>query len=419
MADKFWRGGAYTLRGEGDGTYDGDFDFDDSGSSYTNSNWVNSSGVGVAKPTSADTIHLSEMADRVPSSYSDSSYPHTAGKHWSICVNLYQTQSGDALAVQGFYQTKNYTGDVYGYNADTINDAGVAVDKGDGIHVGIPITGHPFSVGDYVTIAGTDYFDGQRRVEGESANEIVVKATYIAETFSSTDTVTGRTPLVIAIAIGKEMVIEGNGINYIECGAIHPYIPSLVFNSVSGYLHISSEYFGADWTDVLVLGGGTLIVARDSYVGTITVTGDSTATIIGGKDIGADSGGNAANFNVYAGTVTWDSPVGNVILGGGTFNHCPNVDIDIDVDINSFTGYNGTFNWYGKSILMDYVNYGANLTALGDGTKVFGSSSVSYNHYGGILDLSQPTGFLSIESGADINNVGGTFHPPKQQNITW
>ena len=419
MADKYWRGGAYTLRGEGDGSYDGDFDYDDSGDSYNNSNWVNSAGVGVAKPNSTDTIYLSEMADRVPASYVDATYPHTAGEHWSICVNLNQTQSGDALAVQGFYQSKNFDGHIYGYKADTINDSGVAVDKGDGIHVGIPITDHPFSVGDYVTLAGPDYYVGEFRVEGESANEIVIKATFVAETFSATDTVTGRTPLIIAIDIGGEMVIEGNGVNYIECGAIHPYIPSLTFNSVSGYLHISSEYFGADWTDVLVLGGGTLIVARDSYVGTITVTGDSTATIIGKEDIGADSGGNSVDFNISAGKVKWDSPVGDVILSGGIFNHCSNVAVNIDVDISSFIGYKGTFNWYGRSVLMNYVNYGANITALGDGVKTVGSAAVSYNHYGGILDLSQSTGFINLESGANVNNIGGTFHPPKQQNITW
>jgi len=69
-----------------------------------------------------------------------------------------------------------------------INNA-AAVDKGDGT-VGIPITGHTISVGDAVTISGSLNYNGKFTVISTSANEIVITATYVAETFAGTERVT-------------------------------------------------------------------------------------------------------------------------------------------------------------------------------------------------------------------------------------
>lgn len=73
---------------------------------------------------------------------------------------------------------------------DTINDAEDAVDKSTSpATVGIPITGHAFVAGQYVTIAGTANYNAEHVVDSVSTNEIVIVATFAAETFSSSDTV--------------------------------------------------------------------------------------------------------------------------------------------------------------------------------------------------------------------------------------
>lgn len=70
---------------------------------------------------------------------------------------------------------------------DTI-DAGAAVDKGDGT-VGIPVTGHAFISGTDVTISGTTNYNGVKLLDSVSTNEIVITATYVAETFATSDRV--------------------------------------------------------------------------------------------------------------------------------------------------------------------------------------------------------------------------------------
>ena len=414
MADKYWRGGAYTLRGEGDASYDGDWNYDDSGDSYNNSNWVNSSGTGVAKPvTATDKVFLTEMADRVPINYDNASYPHTAGGHWCITKNLDQS----ALDLNGFFISAGYEGHIYGYNSAAINDSGTAADKGGG-EVGIPITAHPFAAGDYVTIVGTDYYNSEYRIESETANEIVIKATFIAETFSSTDTVTGKTPLQISIANNYDMIIESNGTFYIECGSTTPNIPELIFNSSEGLLHISSEAANANWDDIRVTGGGTLSVAANTYFTKATVTGESTATVIVGKGC---IGPAAASCDLvcHAGIVIWDSKIGDVEQHDGTVTYCQNVDTGTTVDVDKWLGYGGTFNWYGKGSLKDYEQWGGTITAKGDGAKTIGSAASAYPQNGGTFDLSQATGPVSFFAGASIDHKGGELKPAKRTNVSW
>ncbi len=74
--------------------------------------------------------------------------------------------------------------------ADTINNA-AAVDKSGGL-VGIPITGHAFVPDEPITIDGTTNYDGDHLVVSKTTNEIVIAATYIAETFAGTETCRSR-----------------------------------------------------------------------------------------------------------------------------------------------------------------------------------------------------------------------------------
>ena len=66
-------------------------------------------------------------------------------------------------------------------------NAAAAVNKGGGL-VGIPSTAHAFPTGRSITIAGTTNYNGDFTVDAtSSANEIVITASFVAETFATTD----------------------------------------------------------------------------------------------------------------------------------------------------------------------------------------------------------------------------------------
>lgn len=72
-------------------------------------------------------------------------------------------------------------------------DAGAAVNKGGGL-VGIPSTGHGFAAGKSITIAGTTNYNGTYTLDvTTSANELVIPATFVSETFATTDTANPNT----------------------------------------------------------------------------------------------------------------------------------------------------------------------------------------------------------------------------------
>ncbi len=73
-------------------------------------------------------------------------------------------------------------------NENNINNA-AAVDKGSG-KVGIPVTTHGYTAGEAVKILSTINYDGYYIVQsGTTANEVVIVATYAAETFAGTETI--------------------------------------------------------------------------------------------------------------------------------------------------------------------------------------------------------------------------------------
>lgn len=81
----------------------------------------------------------------------------------------------------GFFDSASY--DLTQYNLDVA----AAVDKGGGL-VGIPITAHTFIDDDITTLAGTINYDGTYTIVSQTANEIVITATYVAESFAGTET---------------------------------------------------------------------------------------------------------------------------------------------------------------------------------------------------------------------------------------
>lgn len=76
------------------------------------------------------------------------------------------------------------TFDAVGFDTTSADlDNAAAVDKSGGL-VGIPITAHLMDVTLKTTLAGTTNYDGTYTIVSQTANEIVITATFVAETFA-------------------------------------------------------------------------------------------------------------------------------------------------------------------------------------------------------------------------------------------
>ncbi|MCK4824438.1 hypothetical protein KA005_52285, partial [bacterium] len=82
----------------------------------------------------------------------------------------------------GFFDSTTFSATSF-----TIDNA-AAVDKGAGL-VGIPITGHVYNANDSTIISGTTNYDGLYDIVSKTANEIVIAAPFIPETFAGAETV--------------------------------------------------------------------------------------------------------------------------------------------------------------------------------------------------------------------------------------
>jgi hypothetical protein len=82
------------------------------------------------------------------------------------------------------------------FEGETLNpDVAAAVDKGGGL-VGIPCTGQPYSTGNIIEIRNSTYYTGTFTVDATSGtDEIVITATYNAETFTGAETINQRITL--------------------------------------------------------------------------------------------------------------------------------------------------------------------------------------------------------------------------------
>jgi len=95
--------------------------------------------------------------------------------------NITNAGVGFTRLTGGWFDSTNFDLTEYNLNVAT------AVDKGGGL-VGIAITANTFSVGDITAIAGTTNYDATYIIVSQTVNEIVVAATYVAESFGGTET---------------------------------------------------------------------------------------------------------------------------------------------------------------------------------------------------------------------------------------
>jgi hypothetical protein len=100
-----------------------------------------------------------------------------------------------------------HDGRYYAFKNLQVNpNAAAATDEGGGL-VGLPVTAHGYDDGDLITVAGTTNYDGQYFLNSAtSTDKLVIKATYVAETFGGTETITS-TPLIIDLRAGAQMAI--------------------------------------------------------------------------------------------------------------------------------------------------------------------------------------------------------------------
>lgn len=140
--------------------------------------------VAVADEVVDDSI-IAKMVDR--SATADwSTYLHTEDSLRAISENVNSIGSASG----GGFKFAALSDDVL---EDLINNAGAAVDKGTTpATVGIPVTGAVAAgwlADDECTIALTTNYNGQHVIDSVSTNEIVIVATYNAETFGAADTI--------------------------------------------------------------------------------------------------------------------------------------------------------------------------------------------------------------------------------------
>jgi hypothetical protein len=91
-------------------------------------------------------------------------------------------------------------------------DNAAAVDKGGGL-VGIPMANQPYSTGDIIELRSTDNYDGTNTVDASSStNEVVITASYSAETFDGDETINQR--MTLGAGNDETEVIEGVTVYY-------------------------------------------------------------------------------------------------------------------------------------------------------------------------------------------------------------
>ena len=96
-------------------------------------------------------------------------------------------------------------------NEQSIDNA-AAVDKTGGL-VGIPVTAHGLSAGDAIGIDDTTNYDGWYLIVSQTTNEIVITATYQAESFAGTETIHEAPGPNTNVLSDLQEILTGNGYN--------------------------------------------------------------------------------------------------------------------------------------------------------------------------------------------------------------
>lgn len=157
-----------------------------------------------------------ELPDAAPA-FRHLDFFNPTGTDITIIVALSNGRIYDArLVLSGTIDVNNSTDIIESENAVTALkvyniDNAAAVDKGGGL-VGVPVTGQPFSTGETVVISGTTNYNGSFTVDASSsANEVVITATYNAETFTAAEEIYAIRSIA-GDSDQREIILQNTGI---------------------------------------------------------------------------------------------------------------------------------------------------------------------------------------------------------------
>lgn len=178
-------------------------------------------------------------------------------------------------------------------------DVAAAVNLGGGT-VGIPVTGHPYTEsGLTINIKNTDEYDGQYTIVSQTANQIVITATYVAENFTSASRI---------------------GIAAITIGGAHPTKPDIfASNNKFGASNFMFSFAVLNSRESLLL--GNLGFTEKSLAGKVLEFGLGSNSILEVKEHGSTnlSGIDVDTLTVSGGIVKLNqTPDELSIAGGGT-----------------------------------------------------------------------------------------------------
>ena len=236
---------------------------------------------------------------------------------------------------------------------------GVAVNVGGGI-VGLPFTGHPFTIGEAIFISGTTNYDGGYTLgAGTTANQIRITKEYTAETFDGTEVVVKS---ISGLTVGNgHMVQDSSGNMYyghLWYAAGSTYVTkiepdgTLVYDFLNhSWTNASYECYGLGITSddlyLYIVYGAAGFMWLEKYIlddlGEL-VSGDlvwSVSCPSGGYDMTIDedgnayvagwAGGNVAKFASADGTKTTLTLMGGP--GAGYVTCFANFDVAVDNDL--------------------------------------------------------------------------------------
>ncbi len=226
----------------------------------------------------------------------------------------------------------------------SLNSGGDAVDVGGGI-VGLPYTGHPFTIADTVRITGTTNYNGEFTLEaGTTTNELQITDTYVSESFDATEVIVST---ISSLGSGAGRAVTDS----------------------SGNIYYGHNWSGGNSTYVTKITPAGVLSYNDLVGGTWPVSGNTSSTIVGMSLSDDDrylylmielpfisNQAQIEKYDIIAGTLEWS-------VNGGFF---PGFDMDIDASGNAYAAGLGQGGVFGTSALSKFASADGTQTSFNE-----------------------------------------------------
>lgn len=454
MANKYWRGGAYTDRGVGAATDDGNWDYE--GTTYAISAAASANAGSKVKFTCADhggNIVVGESVTVTGTTDYNGTWVVDAvadTTHFTIVDTYVDSQAGDALS----HYTSNW---VLATGIGAVKPAGgetvIFSDRAGLVSIAATDTqtkGRHWSVDSGLDQKATDF-----TIIVESA----FNAKFIGYRLETATPTRKLVPLQCTAALvlhqgESEMHLAANdnadpGVNCIDEVIVDTSKGSLYLYSMNnsgtqtdeitdvvvreGTVHIVSSY---DSTEV-----GGVDTARSAVRNLKTLGSKATVYITEGLEGGTPAEGNfldddndqLISIDIINGTVYCDSGIyeceinaGQLDIGSEAQTAGTTLYVGKQNDAGAFSqqvkAFGGTINWRSKGTIGGLEIHNALIYALGNEGRTLGDSAVNsgtIEMYGGTLDLLTPDNPVALGGSCEVHVNAGTFAPPKRTDISW